>query len=335
MQLTQTSYWRASGYRPTRLDNPEAAAIEAVPGARWYKYDPSSSYRPKSKNRDIGAGAHIQFLKLESLVQKTLLHEEDSDLFGTALLVFAHEHGLLGIFEDDYLTHPVLPEGKLSIAPEAVIEDGGKLRRVDPATEGMELALQAQEHDPFFEEFPEVKEVRHELMALPDEVRFTPKNPDSSYLPNGGSVGLVHWNAIKEQLGGLLVLDESLFPGVHVICTREPLIRWLDILEAFSFLQDMTTEEQANALNGSLADASPYVHVSEDGNLERRYQCHNLLTAMYLMFYLDLTGGSTIKKCQSSGCPEYFRTGAQSESKYCSERCASRAATRRARGLIP
>jgi len=311
-------------------DNEEAPAIEAAPKTRWYKYNPFSSYRSKSKKRDVGAGAHMQFLKLESL-----LHEEESDLFGTALLVFIQEHGLLGIFEEDYLTYPVLPEGKLTIAPEAVIDEGGELRRVDPATEGKELALQAQEHDPFFEEFPEIKERWHEMMALPDEVRFTPKIPDSSFLPNGGSVGLVHWNAIKQQFGGLLVLDESLFPGVHVICTREPLIRWSHLLAAFSFLRDMTVEEQANALNGSLVDASPFVHVAKDGNLERSYQCHNLLTAMYLMFYLDLTGGSTIKKCQSSGCPEYFRTGAQSESKYCSERCASRAATRRGRGLTP
>jgi len=272
----------------------------------------------------------LQFLKLESL-----LHEEESDLFGTALLVFAQEHGLLGIFEKDYLTYPVLPEKKLWVAPEAVIEEGGKLRRVDPATEGMELALQAQEHDPFFGEVPLVKEVRHKVIALPDEVRFTPKIPNSSFLPNRGSVGPVHWNAIKEQLGGLLILDESLFPGVHVICTREPLIRWSDTLETFSFLKDLTTEEQARTLNWSLVDASPFVHVAKDGSLERSYQCPNLLTAMYLMFYLDLTGGSTIKKCQSSGCPEYFRTGAQSESKYCSERCASRAATRRGRGLTP
>jgi len=272
----------------------------------------------------------MQFLKLENL-----LHEEESDLLDTALLVFVQAHGLLGIFEEDYLTYPVLPEGKFSIAPEAVIDEGGGLRRIDPATEGKKLALQAQEQDPFFETFPEFKELQHEMMALPDEVRFTPKIPDNSFLPNGGSVGLVHWNAIKEQFGGLLVLDGSLFPGVHVICTREPLIRWSQMLAAFSYLRDMTMEEQANALNGSLVDASPFVHVTEDRNLERSYQCHNLLTAMYLMFYLDLTGGSTIKKCQSSGCPEYFRTGAQSESIYCSKRCASRAATRRGRGLTP
>jgi len=334
MQLTRTSYWRASEYRPVGLDeyvdNDDAPAIEAVPGARWFKYNPFSSYRSKSKNRDVGAGAHMHFMKLQSL-----LHEDESDLFGTALFVFVQEHGLLGMFEDDYLTYPVLPEGKLSIAPEAVIDEGGELRRIDPATEGKELGLQASEHNSFYREFPEYKELQHEMIALPDEVRFTPKDPDYPFLPNGGSAGLVPWNAIKEQLGGLLVLDQSLFPGVHVICTREPLIRWLHELEVFSVLKDMTIEEQANALNGPLADASPLVHVTEDGNLERSYQCHNLLTAMYLMFYLDLTGGSTIKKCQSSGCPEYFRTGAQSESKYCSERCASRAATRRGRGLTP
>ena len=233
------------------------------------------------------------------------------------------------------MTYPVLPEGKLTIAPEAVIDEEGELRRIDPATEGRELALQATEHDLFFEEFPEFKEHRHEMMAMPNEVRFTPKIPDSSFLPNGDLVGLVCWNAIKEQLGGLLVLDESLFPGVQVICTRELLIRWSITLEAFSFLRELTLEEQANALNGSIVDASPFVHVTEDGDLERSYQCHNLLTAMYLMYYLDLTGGSTIKKCQSSGCPEYFRSGAQSESIYCSSRCASRAATRRGRGLNP
>src|SRR5829696_387008 len=131
-QSTQTSYWRASEYWPVGLDedlddNEEAPAIEAAPKTRWYKYNPFSSYRPKSKKRDVGAGAHMQFLKLESL-----LHEEESDLFGTALLVFIQEHGLLGIFEEDYLTYPVLPEGKLTIAPEAVIDEGGELRRVDP-----------------------------------------------------------------------------------------------------------------------------------------------------------------------------------------------------------
>jgi hypothetical protein len=44
-------------------------------------------------------------------------------------------------------------------------------------------------------------------------------------------------------------------------------------MSAFSFLVDLTTEEQAKALNGSLVDASPFVRVSEGGNLERSYQC--------------------------------------------------------------
>lgn len=330
MQRTQTSYWRANEYRLVGLDmeDGEAAAIEAVPAARWFRYDPFSSYRPKGRNRDVGAGAHVQALKLAEL------WNEESDLSDAALLVFAKEHGLLGIFEEDYLPYPVLPDEKIFVAPEAVIEDSGELRLLDPATDGKELLLEAQERDSFFEEFPEFKDLRHEMIAMPDEVRFTPKIPHSSFLPDE-TADLVRWDAIKEQLGGLLIFDEDSFLGASVICTREPLIRWSLTLSAFSFLADLTTKEQAKVLNGALLDASPFVRVSEEGNLERSYQCPDLRTAMYLMFYLDITGGSAIKKCQSSGCPEYFRTGAQSESKYCSERCANRASTRRGRGLIP
>jgi hypothetical protein len=60
---------------------------------------------------------------------------------------------------------------------------------------------------------------------------------------------------------------------LDIASTREPLIRWSLTLSAFSFLVDLTTEEQAKALNGSLVDASPFVRVSEGGNLERSYQC--------------------------------------------------------------
>lgn len=48
---------------------------------------------------------------------------------------------------------------------------------------------------------------------------------------------------------------------------------------------------------------------------------------MYVMLYLDLTGGNTIKNCESRGCPNYFRVGPQSKSRYCSERCANRTST--------
>jgi hypothetical protein len=53
------------------------------------------------------------------------------------------------------------------------------------------------------------------------------------------------------------------------------------------------------------------------------------------MLFLDLTGGNTIKKCKSRGCPNYFRVGSQSKSKYCSEQHASRASTRMGRGQEP
>lgn len=60
------------------------------------------------------------------------------------------------------------------------------------------------------------------------------------------------------------------------------------------------------SLNSHLQYVSPYVFVGEDGKLERGWRCDSLLQAMYLMFYLDRTGGNNIKKCQSRAAQTTF-----------------------------
>jgi hypothetical protein len=82
-------------------------------------------------------------------------------------------------------------------------------------------------------------------------------------------------------------------------------------------------------------DVSPRALIGKDRNLERRWRYRSLLQAMYIMHFLDLTGGIIIKKCQSRGCPNYFRAGSLIKSKYCSTRCANRASTRKGRGQEP
>jgi hypothetical protein len=88
-------------------------------------------------------------------------------------------------------------------------------------------------------------------------------------------------------------------------------------------------------LNQYLEGVSPRAFIGEDGNLERGWRYRSLLQAMHVMLFLDLTGGATIKKCQSRGRPNYFRVGPQGKSKYCSRRCANRASTRTGRGQEP
>lgn len=123
-----------------------------------------------------------------------------------------------------------------------------------------------------------------------------------------------------------------------MLCTREPLRRWRLGLRFLSTgdtpAQDLVGGAH-NALNSYLREASPQISVDGDGNLHRGWHYRSLLQAMHIMFYLDLTGGSTIKKCQSQGCPNYFRLGSQDRSKYCSVRCANRASTRMGRGQEP
>ena len=149
---------------------------------------------------------------------------------------------------------------------------------------------------------------------------------------------IVPWEEIREDFGALLILDPASWKGVSVLCTREPIQRWRIGLHFFPSV-DTSAEELVSdgdvSFNSYLQEVSPRVVLREDGNLERSWYCRSLLQAMYVMLYLDMTGGNNIKKCQSRGCLNYFRIGSQSNSRYCSQRCANRASTRMRRGQEP
>lgn len=134
----------------------------------------------------------------------------------------------------------------------------------------------------------------------------------------------------------LLVLDGESKSGVSVLCTREPLVGgWLQHLEDFPSPDDMPPAEIADYLSRAVENVSPRALIGENGNLKRGWRCSNLLEAMSIMLLWDLTNDNAIKKCESRGCPNYFMKGSQSKSKYCSERCANRASTRKRRGQEP
>jgi hypothetical protein len=149
----------------------------------------------------------------------------------------------------------------------------------------------------------------------------------------------VPWEDIRKDFGALLILDDRAPDGVSVLCTQELLRRW-EISFRFFLRAGPLGRVELDAdsyvfLNSYLEDVSPRAFIGKDGNLQRRWRYRGLLQAMYVMLFLDLTGGNTIKKCQSRGCPNYFRVGPQSKSKYCTKRCANRASTRMGRGQRP
>jgi hypothetical protein len=307
--------------------------VATVPEARWSQFNPFDLYRPTSRSREIEAGPHLTFLRLSALWKA----EEPS--FSKALILFAEKHGLLGAFEEDYLQDPIYPEGKMLVAPEAEIDAGGRLRRVDPATEGRDLLLDLLEPRGWLPR-KTGREVTYAHIALPSEVRFISKKPnlDSQGWPVENPRQLVPWEEISEDFGGLLLLDEGTFKGVSILCTREPLRRWITDLRFFHSGDspvELLVGDYPTTLNSYISETSPRTILGEDGNLTRGWHYRSLLQAMHLMVYLDLTGGNTVKRCRSRGCPNYFRIGPQSESKYCSGRCAYRASTLMRRGQKP
>ena len=146
------------------------------------------------------------------------------------------------------------------------------------------------------------------------------------------------WETLKRNFGALMILDEHAWNGVSVLCTQEPVRHWVSSLRFFPS-GDTPAKHLVDwgqtSFNRYLQEVSPRVVVAEDGILKPGWNYRSLLQAMYIMLYLDLTGGNAIRKCQSRGCPNYFRVGSQGGSIYCSTKCANRASTRLGRGQEP
>jgi hypothetical protein len=197
----------------TAEDSAHPPAIEAAPNSTWERFRPFDSYQLRSKARDAEVGPHLMFLWLK----RTL--EDKPHLFHKTLKLFVDQYGLLGLFQENYVPHPVLPPSRMYIAPEAVIDKRGRLRRIDPSTQGRELVLKLKEDEKWFTATPDLKlhgvdpetltkEVWESSVAAPSEVRLVPRVPEfRPWLEEESNGELAPWEAIKEQFGALLILD--------------------------------------------------------------------------------------------------------------------------------
>src|SRR5919112_623164 len=205
--------WRASRYKLEVSDG--QVIVEAAPDAIWKRVSPFDSYRPTNKVRELESGPHLRFLRLKGQWEKhekgqLRLPEEpfrqseefrkylaqmkpardlsreimkQGEEFCKYLTLFARDYGLLGAFEEEFMSGPTLPRGKTLVAPEALIDKRGRLRRVDPATKGKDLLLRLLEPRGHFSaghfRLPDETErmVAYEMMAVPSEVSFAPRDP--------------------------------------------------------------------------------------------------------------------------------------------------------------
>jgi hypothetical protein len=309
--------------------------IEAWPGTSWKRADPFESYKPVSSSRQPKAGAHLDFMNAQ---------QPRGQFSRKAMLDFTDKHGLLGLFYERY-SSPLLPNHKSWVAPNAVIDERGTLQEVDPATTGKER-LEELLHKRYGLSPKTSEKMNLDIdsdLALPRELGFLAKDPLSQFRPPKATSEtfepeIVSWEEVKDLFGCYVVLDRYSHSGVTLLSTREPLFWWRYELDSFPSLEHQK-EEHGFALeyiNERLADGvSTRGYLNHRGRPERGWRCPYLLKAMYLMLYLDLTGGSEIHRCQKSGCQMYYRAGPQSSSKYCSVKCANAASTRMGRGQEP
>jgi hypothetical protein len=254
--------------------------------------------------------------------------------------VFAHRYGFLGLFREAFAS-PVLPARAdpltAFVAPDALIDQGGRLRAIAPETEGKRLLEDLLERRRGPRTSGGRITLKRSSVTWPEELRFPELGMDF-----GGGLGLIQpmfgwrrssalpYDKVRERFGIRFVLDEHARAGVSIITTREPLDFWLSELEAFQ-----PAPAGPAYFDGTLEGVSPRAVANDDGSLASSWRCPSLLKAVYLMLYLDKTAGVRLQKCRAPGCPEYYRVGPRSrESLYCppppgrkQSRCASRASS--------
>ncbi len=322
--------------------------IEAASDAVWVRENPFRTYRPATEHRSSQAepSPHVPFLKLADLMRawnhqkraklRVARSEENTRRLHNAALVCADLYGLLGLFSETFAA-PILPprvDRYAWLAPDAVIDPNGKMRVIDPATEGkmlLERALDLRNPRTGRREGFET-----DKLVFPHELRF----PSVSFTPFGLlppvfeslSQEMFSWNEVRNLYGVRVLLDESVdLRFVSMVYTREPLQVWHGELR--SFYPSPTSPEY---LNKKLKGVMPRAIYDDKGRIVSSWYCPSLLKALYLMLYLDETAGVRIQSCQAPGCAEYFRVGPQSrESMYCpppagkkQSKCASRASSR-------
>jgi len=232
----------------------------------------------------------------------------------------------------------------LWVAPEAVVEAGGRLRRLeDPETEGVELLLDLLDRQGYFSRgrLRHVGEERKRVearsrVAMPSEVTLARKHPTRPWRdPHRVDLTPVGWESVRERYGGLLVLDEGTSTRVSVLYTRESVADWQRVMEDFPTGEYRAGDQSLKRyLNSRLTGVSPYSPEDEE-EYRRSWRCSSLLEAMHLMLWLDLTGGRSVRECGLHDCSNYFREGSQSGTLYCTEKHTSLASTRLNRGQKP
>lgn len=90
-------------------------------------------------------------------------------------------------------------------------------------------------------------------------------------------------------------------------------------------------------LNKEIMNLIPFIapSPSKDKQFYPKWQTSTLLSALYAMFYFDLTANKLIRKCANSGCNNYFDPSQRRfDTKYCEDACGKAVASRKYRAEV-
>lgn len=341
--------WKASKHRLVG-DAHSAQYIEAAPSARWKRVNPFDFYRTPEQQKQTNPeerAPHERFFILADMAREVMPTNEEAKLRHLAMKMFANFYGLLGLHREEF--NPPLPPERDSramvlVVPDAIFDGGGRLRRIDPSTDGKELLERhLYERDKrIFGEWGEPHRLRQitlepDLLLLPEELRFQRRAPHFMSSPFVRPIAFAgeekprtaSYDDVRREHGVRVVFDRRVLAGVSLISTREPVEAWRSELVKF------TWGSSPGRLNENLEGVVPRIAAGADGRPASSWSCPSLLKALYLMSYLDITSGARLQRCQAPGCREYFRVGPRSrESLYCppppgkkQSKCASRASS--------
>jgi hypothetical protein len=324
------SLWKASSNRLVGgYHTPDY--IEATPDAVWMRTDPFRDYRPVVDR--VAGGKPTPHERFSTLANMALKADQDdiwSEQFHKAMKLFADRHGLLGWFREEF-GMPLLPEREVGllvlVAPDTIIDRYGRLREIDPATEGKYFQEQRMLHrDEVWTMLygqppprPEDYVLEPEELILPCELRFRRQAAD--FVRTGYSRRLLYpspsrtftYEEIRHRYGLRLVYDpQNANTGVSVISTREPVSVWRQRL------RNLAEPPHENYLNVKLEGVSPMVVRRTDGEDAGSWSCSSLLEAVHLMQFLDSIHGVRMQRCQAPDCYDFFRVGPRSKPRlYC------------------
>lgn len=127
------------------------------------------------------------------------------------------------------------------------------------------------------------------------------------------------------DLYGIVLIDRRIVAALNTTLVGKP--------SAESNNYDEQSDDQilylassilSNWINKKLDGVKPVISPMLNFSLQGSWNAPHLLSAMYVMLYMDLTRGVALRKCRNKPCKDFFAVYGNDDRKiYCSESCAS------------